>query len=322
MSRVPFTILTGWLGAGKTTALNRMLAAPHGRKIAVLVNELGRISIDTQLILARGGDVLELAGGCVCCKVDIKNDLWAGIGDIVARAAPDHVVLETTGIAEPAAILDGLVRVPEAVRDRIAPAGVVCIVDAEAAASALESREEARAQAISADRVMLAKLDRASGQAVQRTHAVLDELAPAAERAAFPHDDAGALAMTAWILERRQLRAWTTRRHVHDHAHAGHHHPGQLIAVTFDAEVPLVGDRVLAVLGALGDRLVRAKGFVHVAGEPRRGFVERAGVRTELTLREPWGGTPPRTELVLIGDDLDEAALRRALWACRSRNDS
>src|SRR5215467_8499710 len=250
MTRVPFTILTGWLGAGKTTALNRMLAASHGRKIAVLVNELGRISIDTQLIVGRGGDVLELAGGCVCCKVDIKNDLWDGIGDIVARSAPDHVVLETTGIAEPAAILEGLVRVPEAVRDRIVPAGVVCVVDAEAGGDAVRAREEARAQALSADRVLVAKLDRASPDAARRCHALLDELAPAAERAAFPHDDAGALAMTAWLLEKRELRAWTTRRHAHDHAHAGHHHPGQLIAVTFDADVPLVGERVLAVLGA------------------------------------------------------------------------
>src|SRR5436309_8078055 len=113
-----------------------MLAAPHGRKVAVLVNELGRISIDTQLIVGRGGDVLELAGGCVCCKLDIKNDLWDGIGDIVARSSPDSVVLETTGIAEPAAILDGLVRVPDAVRDRILPAGVICVVDAEADALA------------------------------------------------------------------------------------------------------------------------------------------------------------------------------------------
>ena len=117
-------------------ALNRMLAASHGKRIAVLVNELGRISIDTQLIIGRGGDVLELAGGCVCCKVDIKNDLWDGIGDIVARSAPDHVVLETTGIAEPAAILDGLVRVPEAVRDRIIPAGVICVVVAALSAHA------------------------------------------------------------------------------------------------------------------------------------------------------------------------------------------
>lgn len=318
MSRVPFTILTGWLGAGKTSALNRMLAARHGKKIAVLVNELGRISIDTQLIVGRGGDVLELAGGCVCCKVDIKNDLWDGIGDIVARSQPDHVVLETTGIAEPAAILENLFRVPEAVRDRILPAGVVCVIDAETGASALRSRDEAREQAAAADRVMLSKLDVASPDAVRATHATLDEFAPEAERASFPHDDAGAIAMTSWVVEQRKVRAWTTKKHDHeDHDH-GHHHGGQLVAVTFTDDAPLVGDRVMAVIDRLGDRLVRAKGFVNLAGEARRGFVERAGVRTSLELREEWGEGPRATELVLIGDDLDEAALRRALWACRA----
>lgn len=323
MTRVPFTILTGWLGAGKTTALNRMLAAPHGKRIAVLVNELGRISIDTQLIIGRGGDVLELAGGCVCCKVDIKNDLWDGIGDIVARSSPDSVVLETTGIAEPAAILDGLVRVPDAVRDRILPAGVICVVDAEAGARAIETRDEAREQAASADRVMLAKLDVAAPDAVRRIHAVLDAIAPGAERAAFPADDAGARAMTAWVIEPRKLRAWTERRRAHDpdggaeHGH-GHNHGNQLVAVTFTDDAPLVGDRVLACVEALGDRLVRAKGFVHLAGDPRRGFVERAGIRTELRHEGEWGDGPRRTELVLIGDDLDEAAIHRALWACRA----
>jgi G3E family GTPase len=317
VSRVPFTILTGWLGAGKTTALNRMLAAPHGRRIAVLVNELGRISIDTQLIVGRGGDVLELAGGCVCCKVDTKNDLWDGIADIVKRASPDHVVLETTGIAEPAAILDGLVKVPEAQRERIMPAGVVCVVDAESGASAVTKREEAREQAAAADRVLIAKLDVASADAVRATHAVLDDVAGEAERAAFPDDDAGALAMTAWVVEPRKLRAWTTRKHEHDE-HRGHHHGGQLVAVTFADDAPLVGERVMAVIDSLGDRLVRAKGFVHLAGEERRGFVERAGVRTSLELRDAWGGDPKRSEIVLIGDDLDEAALRRALWACRA----
>jgi G3E family GTPase len=318
--RVPFTILTGWLGAGKTSALNRMLAAAHGRRIAVLVNELGRISIDTQLILDRGGDVLELAGGCVCCKVDIKNDLWDGIGDIIARSSPDCVVLETTGIAEPAAILDGLVRVPDAVRDRVQPAGVVCVVDAEAGGRAIETRDEARAQAQSADRVMLAKLDVAAGEAVRQTHAILDAIAPHAERAAFPAGDAGARAMTAWVTEPRVLRAWSERRHGHDHDDHGHghHHPNQLIAVTFSDDAPLVGDRVLALLESLGDRLIRAKGFVHLAGEPQRGFVERAGIRTELRRIGEWGSAPRRTELVLIGDDLDEAALHRGLWACRA----
>src|SRR5512138_1248800 len=249
MTRVPFTILTGWLGAGKTSALNRMLAAQHGKRIAVLVNELGRISIDTQLILSRGGDVLELAGGCVCCKVDIKNDLWDGIGDIVARSSPDSVVLETTGIAEPAAILDGLVRVPDSVRERIVPAGVICVVDAESGAAALSDRESAREQAIAADRVLITKLDVAAADAVRATHARLDELAAAAERASFPLDDAGARAMTAWVTEPRKLRAWSERsapQSTDTHAHA-HAHAHQLVAVAFTDDAPLVGDRVMAV---------------------------------------------------------------------------
>src|SRR5689334_591577 len=167
-----------------------MLAAPGGRRIAVLVNELGRISIDTQLTSGRGADVLELAGGCVCCKVDIKTDRWDGIADIVNRSAPDQIVLETTGIAEPAAILDGLVRVKESVRERILPAGVICVVDAETGGAAIPKREEARAQAASADRVLLSKLDAASIDAVRETHAILDEVAPQAERASFPLDQA------------------------------------------------------------------------------------------------------------------------------------
>ncbi len=317
--RVPFTVLTGWLGAGKTTTLNRMLANAGGRRIAVLVNELGRIAIDTQLIVGVGGDVIELAGGCVCCKVDVRSDLWTGIADIVERSQPDHVVLETTGIAEPAAILEGLVRVADSVRDRILPAGVVCVVDAESGARALEKRAEAKEQALSADRVLIAKLDVAEASAVRATHALLDELAPHAERAAFPPDEACSRAMTAWVVEKRQVRASTMPTHDH-HEHGGHHHHGsQITAVSFADDAPLVGERVLAVIEALGERLIRAKGFVNLAGDARRGFVERAGIRTSLTPAAPWGDAPRRTELVLIGDDLDEAAIQRALWACRTR---
>ncbi len=315
MKKVPFTILTGWLGAGKTTTLNRMLAAQTGKKIAVLVNELGRISIDTQLIISRGGDVLELAGGCVCCKVDLKNDLWDGIGEVVTRTNPDSVVLETTGIAEPAAILDGLIKVRDSVRDRIQPAGVICVVDAESGGSALGKRDEAREQVMSADRILLSKLDVASLEMVREVHARLDELAPHAERASFP--EAGGRALTSWVTEVRPLRAWREKGH-DEHAGHPHHHGNQLIAVSFADDAPLVGERVMAVIEGLGERLVRAKGFVNLAGDDRKGFVERAGVRTELRYLEPWGETPRRTELVLIGDGLDDGAVHRALWACRA----
>ncbi|MFT3692392.1 MAG: GTP-binding protein [Kofleriaceae bacterium] len=323
--KTPFTILSGWLGAGKTTALNRMLAAANGRRIAVLVNELGRISIDTQLIVGAGGDVLELAGGCVCCKVDIKNDLWEGITEIVERSKPDHVVLETTGIAEPAAILESLhaqaargadsiaaKRAAEqaAARERIQPAGVICVVDAESGASALDEREEAAAQVMAADRVLISKLDVASPEAVVATHEKLDRLAAHAERAAFPTDKS--VEMTSWLLEQRTVRAWNDG---HDHEH--HEHHPQLIAVAFADDSPLVAARVMAVIDGLGAKLVRAKGFVNVAGEAKKGFVERAGIRTSFELRDEWDGDR-KTELVLIGDDLDEAAIRRALWACRA----
>jgi G3E family GTPase len=306
----PFTILTGWLGAGKTTALNRMLAAPHGRRIAVLVNELGRIAIDSKLIVSRGGDVLELAGGCVCCKMDVKSDLWDGIAEVVRRSRPDQVVLETTGIAEPAAILGGLDRVPAEVRDQILPAGVVCVVDGEAGAAQLERRDEAREQVIAADRVMLTKLDLAPAEAVAAAHARIVALNDHAERAAFPGSEDGAMAMTAWILETR------TPRRV---ARPGPHRHGQLVAAAFSDRAPLAAGPLMAYLESLGEGLVRAKGFVHLAGEDRRGFVERAGLRTDLTLREPWGDADRLTEIVLIGENLDEAAVRRGLWACRAK---
>ena len=288
---VPFTILTGWLGAGKTTALNRMLSAPHGRRIAVLVNELGRIAIDTRLIIGRGGDVLELAGGCVCCKVDTKNDLWDGIAEVVQRTQPEQVVLETTGIAQPAAILDGLGRVPAAVRERILPAGIVCIVDGEAGAAQLERRDEAREQVIAADRILLSKLDVASAAAASALHDRLRQLNPDAERASFPRDDDGGMAMTGWILEPRPLRTAEApgcgHDHVHDHDGRGHHHAGQLAAAIFSDPSPLLAGPLMDFVHSLGDRLIRAKGWVRLHGESRRGVLERAGVRTELRLAEP-----------------------------------
>ena len=311
MTSVPFTILTGFLGAGKTTTLNRVLAAPHGRRVAVLVNELGRIAIDSKLIVYRGGDVLELAGGCVCCKLDVRTDLWDGIAEIVERARPDQVVLETTGIAEPAAILDGMARVPAAVRERIVVAGVVCVVDAEAGVTQIERHEEARAQVEAADRVLLRKLDRATAAQVAAVRVRVAQLGPGAELASFPEDDGGAMAMTGWVLEKRRQGQGQGQGQGHRHRH------GQMGAMVFVEDAPLVGEAVMEVIEGLGDRLVRAKGFVRLAGDNLAGFAEKAGAIVELRRGLVWPG-PPRTEVVLIGEDLDEAAIHRALWACRA----
>lgn len=307
---VPLIILTGFLGAGKTTVLNRVLTQQHRRRIGVIINELGRIDIDTRLIKARAGDVMELAGGCVCHEVRVQSELWAAMHEVIKRSTPELVVLETTGIAEPWAILDGLAALPP----RLAPVtagGVIAVVDAEAGARQLERHEEARAQVEAADRILISKLDLATTEQATALHALLAQRNPAAERASFPLTDAGTAELIPWLLQPAE-RAPARRD-----AHAPHQH-SQLGAAAFADDVPFLGPPLLAVCDRLGDALLRAKGFVHIAGEPRRGFLERAGARTSLTFGEPWGAETPRTELVFIGEELDASALRRQLWACRA----
>jgi G3E family GTPase len=302
-------LLTGFLGAGKTTTLNRVLGRQHHRKIGVIVNELGRIDIDTRLIKSRAGDVMELAGGCVCHEVRVQSELWGAIHEVVRRSGAELVVLETTGIAEPWSILDGLERLPRAEAPAVA-AGVICAVDAEAGARQLERHEEARAQVEAADRILLTKLDLAAGPEVVALHRALAERNPTAERAGFPATEEGTAALVPWLLD-------TSARRRPERRHAPHAH-GQLAAVALTDEAPLLAEPLLQIVERLGPALVRAKGFIHLAGEPRRGFLERAGDRTTLRLAEPWGSDPPRTELVLIGDGLDAASLQRQLWACRA----
>ena len=308
MPNTPFTILTGFLGAGKTTVLNRVLAAPQGKKIAVLVNELGRIAIDSHLILNRGGDVLELAGGCLCCKIDVKNDLWDGIADVARRSRPDHMVLETTGIAEPQVIVDGLTRYLSGPNAQVKPAGVVCVVDARAGAPQLDRREEARAQVAIADRLLISKLDVAQPEVVADLYRRLDELNTQAERASFPATSRGTATLTPWLLEKRAMRSHVPSTHAH--------RDGQVSAACFQDRAPLLRGPLLQVVDDLRPKLLRVKGFVYIAGEDRRGYLELAGDHVTLTLRETWPGEPS-TELVFIGDGLDEPQLTRRLWACR-----
>jgi len=235
----------------------------------------------------------------------VRNDLWDGVADVIARSRPDHVVLETTGIAQPAAVLEGL---DEA---RLRAAGVVCVVDADAGAAQLDERPEARAQVEAADRIMLSKLDVATPSAVAAVHARLDPIAGDAERAAFPHTAEGTAALVSWVLEVR-----AAGRAPRAHGHAAHQH--QLVAATFVDDAPLLEAQLVAVLEQLRDRLVRVKGFVHLAGRSRRGFVELAGATLEVRDGEPWADAPRRSELVLIGDGIDEATVRRRLWSCRA----
>jgi G3E family GTPase len=318
-ARVPLVLLTGFLGAGKTTVLNRVLEAQHHRRVAVIVNELGRIDIDGRLLKARSGDVVELAGGCVCHQVRTQEELWSALDEVLDRSRPERIVLETTGIAEPEPILRHLASVP-ADRRRVSAAGVVTVVDVGAALRTFERHPEARLQVIAADRLLLAKTDLVTADGLAAVHRTLDGLNRAAERASFPRTDEGTRELVPWLLDRVRPAAWppggesVAPEHDRHHAHGG----VQLVAAAYSDEAPLLAEPLLALCRRLGPALVRAKGFVNVAGEARRGFIERAGSELSFTFQDPWPPGPRRSEFVLIGDDLDPGAIRRQIWACRS----
>lgn len=299
----PLTVVSGFLGSGKTTLINRVLGGAEGRRLAVLVNEFGDIGIDGTLLRGRGGDILELAGGCVCCQ--IGDDLRQATLDLIEYARPDHVLLETTGVAEPDQVLEQLAAAPS-----VAVVGLVCAVDAAAVPVQLERRPEVAHQILAADRLLVTKVDRATPAELAAAHAALDALGSHAERAAFPPGRDDAL-LAGWLLAPRPAAG---RAHAHTHGHAE-----QLVAAAVPVPGALLEGPLRQVLGRLVGQAHRVKGFVRLHGEDAPALVELAGDRVEIRRHagHGWDELGGAGALVVIGEaGLDEAALRRQLAAC------
>ncbi|MBX3161241.1 MAG: GTP-binding protein [Deltaproteobacteria bacterium] len=316
MVRVPFVVLTGFLGSGKTTLVNRILARRAARaepsRLGLVVNELGAIGIDGAL-LAGAGDArqVELPGGCVCCV--LGDELDRTLLDLVEAGPLDAILLETTGVAEPVSIAWAVARPP--VADRIRLAAVVTLVDATELAHARTVSRAADAQVAYADTILVTKAELAGPAA---TAAVLSEvrtIAPRAEIRTGSTDD-----HAAWLeyvladppLERIRPGA---APHVHDE-HCGHDHEGVAhgiasVAVrapgTFDLEE--LEDR----LGELPADYVRIKGIVR-AVDPRTAdaaarwtAVHRVGLRVSSEpLARAYEGD---AVVVALGPSVDAAEL-------------
>ncbi|HXP05444.1 MAG TPA: GTP-binding protein [Stellaceae bacterium] len=259
-TRLPVTILTGFLGAGKTTLIRTLLDSPAGADTAVVVNEYGEIGIDNALLRASSDATVLLGNGCVCClmRSDLQESLRALFADRARGAVPsfERVIIETSGLADPGPLLQTFAS-DRALGEEFHLQALVTVIDAPNGARNLASAPEAREQVALADRIVLTKSDLADPAEL---------LAQLADLTAAPVERAvnGAIDPAYLLDERLDL---PVRIPEHDHAHA-HSHGIDSFAITFDKPLAWPAfEQAMAVLTALrGADLLRVKGIVAVEG--------------------------------------------------------
>ena len=331
------TILTGFLGAGKTTLLNRYLATQPSRRVAVLENEFGAVGIDGGLIAGSPAvEVVELTDGCICCSV--RGELSVALADLADRRDRgeldfDHLVLETTGLADPAPVAQAFF-VDEGVRDRYELDGILTVVDAIHAGRQLNENRVAAAQIGFADRVLLTKTDGVDADALaalQDRLVRINARAPVVPVPVAEADLAALFALDAFVLSDvlEQIPAFLTGanpagltrgggshrafvRHDDDIASMVLHHAG-------DVDVGLMGSFVEDLLLKHGNDMLRYKGVLAVRGEDRRLVFQGVHRITGFDYGRDWAaGEARETTIVVIGRRLDEAAITAAFrLACR-----
>jgi cobalamin biosynthesis protein CobW len=319
MRRVPATIVTGFLGAGKTSLVRHLLAHAGGRRLAVVVNEFGELGIDRELLVGCGAescaedDIVELANGCLCCTV--AEDFLPTLQFLLDRPAPpEHILIETSGLALPKPLVQAF-SWPE-IRTRTTVDGVLTVIDAAAVAAGHFADDPAAVarQLACADLVVLSKGDLVEPA---RLSALGGEIAsllrPGVELVEARHGRLpSAVALGLAAAAEDDLAA---RPSLHD-GEAGHDHDDFASfvvargAVTDDAGFLA---RLRAVLRA--DGVLRVKGFVDLAGRERRQLVQAVGDRLQCHFDRPWRPDEERaTRLVVIGKKgLDRAAIAAAL---------
>ena len=319
---IPVLLVTGFLGSGKTTLIRRILADPAFARSAVIVNEWGEIGLDHELIGSADESLLELTTGCLCCRV--ASDLGRTFSDLAARGAGkyDRVLIETSGLADPAPILRALLSDP-AIRPGHALAGTLTLVDARAGEASLARHPEARRQVAFADRLLVTKTDLvALGEGLSALLAALNPGAPvlAAAHGAVAH---GAVAPEI-LFDTSPLPAPLADQLAPDHPAPDPQpalHSGGVESFVLVRERPVPGLALVLLLQALaehcGGRLLRVKGLVDVAERPGR----PALIHGVQHIFEPpqflpaWPGPDRRTRLVFIAEGVPRHFPARLLAA-------
>jgi G3E family GTPase len=312
-ARIPVTVVTGFLGSGKTTLVRELLSRPEGADTAVVVNEFGEVGIDNALLRASSDATVLLGNGCLCCTVrtDLQDSLRTLFAERARGAVPSfrRVIIETSGLADPGPVLQTFAS-DRALGQEFHLQSLVTVVDAVGGLGNLARMPEARHQAALADRIVLSKTDLADSTAIERLTARIGELTAAPVATAINGMvDPGFLLDESLDLPARDLS--------HDHAHA-HSEGIDSFVLEFPAPLPWpVFEQAMAVLTALrGADLLRVKGLVAVEG--CRGPVVLHAVQ-HLAHRpvelEAWPDNDRRSRLVFITRKLSREAVEQLFAA-------
>jgi G3E family GTPase len=309
---IPISVVTGFLGAGKTSLVNRLVVERAGsERIGVVVNEAGEIGLDGELLGDAGGDVIEIADGCVCCTS--QGELLDAITRLHRAAGPlDRIILETSGLADPGPVLETLTSISHVLHLDT----MVAVVDALHAVDQLDQHEspEARRQVQLATHIVVSKIDVASEAAVAALRERLVRLNPDAQIIVAPREKVGA----ELLLDRFAMAASDENADGNGHAHHEHEH---LEVEIFTHELgdldPIRFDGWLGGLVMLRPDLFRIKAIIALAGDSRRQIVHGVQTYVESAPGREWRDDERRSSrIVIIGKDLEGPAWRAELERC------
>ena len=308
---IPVTVFTGFLGAGKTTLLNRVLTENHGKRYAVIVNEFGEVGIDNDLVVNAEEEIFEMNNGCICCSV--RGDLIRIIDGLMLRRGKfDGILIETTGLADPAPVAQTFF-VDEDVRKNTKLDAIVTVVDAKHLVGALENTHEAQEQIAFADIILLNKTDLVEPDELDAARNRIRAINPVAtiretERCGIALSEV--LGRDAFSLDRILEVEPDFLSGVHEHEHDEH-----VSSLSLVSDQPLDPGKffpwIQEIIQTLGTDILRMKGIIAFGNDPDRFVVQSVHMLLEGDHQRPWREGEARTSrLVFIGRNLPKEELR------------